>query len=67
MSIILVAVGDCKAYKEKFKKLDGDGFELKHSKTGEVAKRDIVQYVAFREFKNNFKLLARELLGEIAV
>ena len=42
ISIILVAVGDSKENKAKFKKLDGDGFTLIHSVTKEEAARDIV-------------------------
>jgi len=34
--------------------------------TGEEACRDIVQYVPFRKYRNDYKGFARELLAEIA-
>ena len=48
LSIIIVGVGD--ADFTKMKKLDGDGMVLT-SKNGKIAKRDIVQFVHFNQFR----------------
>lgn len=37
-----------------------------HSITGEVCSRDIVQFVPFRRYANNYRSLAREILIELA-
>ena len=50
----------------KIRKLDGDDGELINSFNQEKAQRDIVQFVPFRKFKNDYKGFARELLAEIA-
>ena len=43
--------------------LDGDDKALKSG--GKIARRDIVQFVPFNEFKENPAQLAKEVLGEI--
>ena len=43
-----------------------DDGEIKHSLTGEIAERDIVQTIQFRKWRHDYKGYARELLGEIA-
>lgn len=47
LSVIIVAVGDMEsqAAKKRLEEMDGDGGEIKHSITGEVAERDIVQTI----------------------
>lgn len=47
--------------------LDGDSGPLIHSETGEEASRDMVQFVPFRKFKNDYKGFAGSLLEEITV
>ena len=65
ISIVLVAVGD--ADRKKFRILDGETKQtLVHSITGEECTRDIVQYVPFRRYKNDYRLLTKEILLEIA-
>ena len=57
MSIIIVGVGS-----ENFlqmKKLDGDENGAK------IFKRDLVQFVAFNDYKGNAEMLAKELLAEL--
>lgn len=65
ISIILVAVGN--ADRKKFKILDGEtNKSLVHSLSGEVCTRDIVQFVPFRRFKNDYKSLTKEILFEVS-
>ena len=47
-------------------KLDGDDVRLRNSR-GEVAVRDIVQFVKFNDFKGNgdLSMLAEEVLKEV--
>lgn len=45
--------------------LDADDSPLRHSSTGEIAKRDLVQFVPFNRFKSNPQDLAKETLAEI--
>jgi hypothetical protein len=62
ISIVIVGVGH-----ENFdamKKLDSDKAVLQNSK-GEQAKRDIVQFVSFRDYKSDPMKLAKETLKEI--
>ena len=57
LSIIIVGVGN-----ENFvemRKLDGD------DKGGKVSSRDLVQFVAFNDYKGNAAMLAKELLAEL--
>ena len=57
LSIIIVGVGN-----ENFvemRKLDGD------DKGGKVSSRDLVQFVAFNDYKGNPAMLAKELLAEL--
>ncbi|CAM6001879.1 unnamed protein product [Sphagnum balticum] len=61
LSIIIVGVGN--ANFDNMNRLDGDN-GLYNSK-GQRAKRDIVQFVPFREVQLNPDLLARELLAEL--
>jgi len=63
MSIIIVGVGQ--ADFKSMNVLDGDG-QLLRAKSGAVAKRDIVQFVAFRDFPpQDPAALAAAVLGEI--
>uniref|UniRef100_A0A8C6D7A0 Copine 3 n=1 Tax=Moschus moschiferus TaxID=68415 RepID=A0A8C6D7A0_MOSMO len=63
MSIIIVGVGGADFGAMEF--LDGDGGSLR-SPTGEVAVRDIVQFVPFRQFQNAPKeALAQSVLAEV--
>ena len=62
VSIIIVGVGDSKF--EKMKKLDANHFGLRSAK-GKMAKRDLVQFVPFKEYKNDPELLAKQVLAEI--
>ncbi|XP_067342452.1 copine-3-like isoform X2 [Channa argus] len=60
MSIIIVGVGGADFSAMEF--LDGDDGILR-SAAGEAAKRDIVQFVPFRQFQNNFS--STILLGQL--
>ncbi|KAM7370138.1 hypothetical protein PAMP_011416 [Pampus punctatissimus] len=63
MSIIIVGVGGADFNAMEF--LDGDDGRLR-SMTGEVAMRDIVQFVPFRQFQNAPKeALAQSVLAEV--
>lgn len=63
LSIIIVGVGD--ADFRKMNKLDSDGVILKNRK-GDAAKRDIVQFVPFNEFRNlGADKLAETVLEEL--
>lgn len=62
LSIIIVGIGN-----EDFKKmevLDADDIPL-ISSWGEQMKRDIVQFVPFKKFKNNPMVLREEVLDEV--
>eukprot|EP00290_Baffinella_frigidus_P038012 CAMPEP_0180313476 /NCGR_PEP_ID=MMETSP0988-20121125/31441_1 /TAXON_ID=697907 /ORGANISM="non described non described, Strain CCMP2293" /LENGTH=567 /DNA_ID=CAMNT_0022297901 /DNA_START=60 /DNA_END=1759 /DNA_ORIENTATION=+ len=63
LSIIIVGVGP--ADFGKMETLDGDDHALTSSATGKKAQRDIVQFVAFRDLKNDPSKLATEVLYEI--
>jgi len=64
LSIIIVGVGD--ADFNNMETLDADEVPLKHSRTGKVMERDIVQFVPFNEFKQqHFSAIARETLEEV--
>jgi len=63
LSIIIVGLGDAKF--DKMKQLDADHIALKSKKTGKVAQRDLVQFVSFKEFKNEPELLAKHVLAEV--
>merc|ERR1712045_1097233 len=64
LSIIIVGVGD--ADFENMEILDADDDPLRHSQTGKLMERDIVQFVPFNEFKNqHISAIARETLEEI--
>ncbi len=62
ISIIIVGLGDDNF--DNMKILDGDDEPLTNSK-GEKCFRDIVQFVAFNDYKNDPSGLAREVLAEI--
>ena len=63
LSIIIVGVGD--ADFEDMRELDGDDVVLRDSK-GNYTKRDIVQFVEFRNFMNgDIGALAEEVLNEV--
>ncbi|KAF2073917.1 hypothetical protein CYY_004771 [Polysphondylium violaceum] len=61
MSIVIVGVGN--ALFSNMEKLDGDNGGLQRD--GHKAERDIVQFVEFSKFKDNYMLLAQEVLSEI--
>ncbi|XP_018553766.1 LOW QUALITY PROTEIN: copine-3-like [Lates calcarifer] len=62
MSIIIVGVGRADFSAMEF--LDSDD-KLLSSHTGEVAARDIVQFVPFRDFQGNSVALAQSVLAEL--
>merc|ERR1711902_259361 len=64
LSIIIVGVGD--ANFDNMEILDADDNPLRHSQTGKLMQRDIVQFVPFNKFKNqHISSIARETLEEI--
>eukprot|EP01091_Cochliopodium_minus_P012551 TRINITY_DN3823_c1_g1_i1.p1 TRINITY_DN3823_c1_g1~~TRINITY_DN3823_c1_g1_i1.p1 ORF type:complete len:724 (-),score=170.10 TRINITY_DN3823_c1_g1_i1:161-2263(-) len=62
LSIVIVGIGN--ADFDKMEVLDADDNPLQ-STDGTVQKRDTVQFVPFRQFKNDIKKLTRETLEEI--
>ena len=67
LSIVIIGIGNADFTNMVF--LDGDKIPLKNS-SGEIRKRDIVQFVEFKKFKvkngdNNADELAEEVLKEI--
>ena len=63
LSIVIVGLGN-KSF-DKMIELDADYVPLQNS-DGEQAKRDIVQFVKFNEFKNESpQALAEEVLAEV--
>ena len=52
LSIVIVGVGN--ANFDNMEILDGDNVRLKSPKTGELAVRDIVQFVPLNDFTNDF-------------
>uniref|UniRef100_A0A0B6ZUY7 Copine C-terminal domain-containing protein n=2 Tax=Arion vulgaris TaxID=1028688 RepID=A0A0B6ZUY7_9EUPU len=63
MSLIIVGVGQADFTDMQI--LDGDNGSLKAA-NGEPAKRDIVQFVPFRDFRNSSPVeLARHVLAEV--
>lgn len=62
-SIIIVGVGS--ADFRAMDALDGEGDKLLRDDRGNVAKRDIVQFVPFRDFEDNADKLAKKVLSEI--
>lgn len=63
LSIIIVGIGD--ADFEQMDMLDADTNPLFSKDLGCYASRDIVQFVPFRDLKNDPFLLAKEVLYEI--
>jgi len=64
LSIIIVGVGD--ANFDNMDTLDADDEPLRHSRTGKLMQRDIVQFVPYNEFKNShMSVIARETLEEV--
>lgn len=64
LSIIIVGVGDADFTNMEI--LDADDNPLRHSRTGKLMKRDIVQFVPFNEFKTqHISAIARETLEEV--
>ena len=63
LSIIIVGVGG--ADFGKMDVLDADEVPLYSKKLGKQMERDIVQFVPFREFRDNPMALARETLDEV--
>jgi hypothetical protein len=62
LSLIIVGVGSADFTAMNI--LDGDGSTLK-SRMGEIAKRDIVQFVPVSQFTGRYQELAAEVLAEI--
>lgn len=62
ISIIIVGVGD--ADFTNMETLDNDDGILSDSQ-GRKAKRDCVQFVPFNQFKNNYEMLAKNVLEEL--
>ena len=62
LSIIIVGVGN--ADFKNMEILDSDDVDLIDCR-GRVAKRDLVQFVRFEQYKNNNTLLTEEVLREI--
>lgn len=62
ISIVIVGVGGEKF--ENMEKLDADIYPLKSQIYGQ-AKRDIVQFVPYRQFASNPQLLASHTLAEL--
>jgi len=62
-SIIIVGVGS--ADFRAMDALDGEGDKLLRDDRGNVAKRDIVQFVPFRDYEDNADKLAKKVLSEI--
>ena len=62
ISLIIVGVGN--ADFSKMRELDSDGKALKSS-YGQVAKRDIVQFVEYNQVGNNPQKLAEKVLEEL--
>ena len=62
ISIIIVGVGD--ADFSKMNELDGDDGHLMNS-NGQIAKRDVVQFVPMNKYKRNLAALSCEVLKEI--
>ncbi len=65
ISVVIVTVGSEDISKIRY--LDGDDGDLVHSDTGDIASRDMVQFVPFRKYKYDYKGFARSLLEEITV
>jgi len=64
LSIIIVGVGN--ANFDNMDTLDADDEPLRHSRTGKLMSRDIVQFVPYNEFKNShMSVIARETLEEV--
>lgn len=63
LSIIIVGVGD--ADFEMMEQLDGDVTPLYSKGMRKYRDRDIVQFVSFKEFKNDPQRLAKEILAEV--
>jgi len=63
LSIIIVGVGD--ADFASMDRLDSDDVHLVSPISHQTAKRDIVQFVPFRECRNNGPLLAEKVLHEV--
>ena len=62
ISIIIVGVGD--ADFTNMRRLDNDDGNLRDD-NNRPAKRDCVQFVPFNEYKNNYSLLAKNVLEEL--
>ena len=62
LSIIIIGIGD--ANFKNMEILDADEFELTDSFRNK-AKRDIVQFVKYNEFRHDFATLAENVLGEV--
>lgn len=63
MSIIIVGIGG--ADFDQMEQLDADDAPLFSNQSKSYAKRDIVQFVPFRDCKNDPSKLAKQVLAEI--
>ena len=63
LSIIIVGIGH--ANFEQMEILDADEEPLFNDVTSELSKRDIVQFVPFRDVQNDPEKLARMVLAEV--
>lgn len=63
LSIIIVGIGE--ADFDQMEQLDADENPLYSKSLGKYASRDIVQFVPFRELKNDPYRLAKEVLAEV--
>eukprot|EP00283_Hemiselmis_rufescens_P009182 CAMPEP_0173421716 /NCGR_PEP_ID=MMETSP1357-20121228/2720_1 /TAXON_ID=77926 /ORGANISM="Hemiselmis rufescens, Strain PCC563" /LENGTH=570 /DNA_ID=CAMNT_0014384659 /DNA_START=97 /DNA_END=1806 /DNA_ORIENTATION=- len=63
LSIVIVGVGGADFH--AMTQLDGDDAPLTSQTNGQRVQRDIVQFVAFRDLKNDGPRLAKEVLAEI--
>lgn len=63
LSIIIVGIGN--ADFDQMEALDADTAPLFNTSTRQYAKRDIVQFVPFRDVRNDPNKLAKQVLAEI--
>ena len=62
LSVIIIGIGNHNF--DKMETLDGDEIPLTSS-TGEIRKRDLVQFVKFSKYENNEEQLTKEIFAEI--
>ena len=62
LSVIIIGIGNHNF--DKMETLDGDEIPLTSS-TGEIRKRDLVQFVKFSKYEKNEEQLTKEIFAEI--